>query len=87
LYEDTSKPFPSTITLPTIRLEMADDSDNDGYVDDTPPNGGPVFKPYLVRLKGYSHVVREREGKFLLAKRIGTARFGEGLTPMSSTGL
>jgi hypothetical protein len=87
LYDDTSKPFPSTITLPTIRLEMADDSNNDGYVDDTPPNGGPVFKPYLVRLKGYSHVVREREGKFLLAKRIGTARFGEGLTPMSSTGL
>jgi hypothetical protein len=79
LYDETSAPFPKTLTLPPIRLAPADGGDWESRDRPSDPyHGDPVLLSYLVRLKGHSHVVRERNGSFLLARRIGTARFGSG---------
>jgi hypothetical protein len=83
LYDNGSSPFPKTLTLPPIRIVPDKDADHDDYDDvDNPPSGGAPFLSYLVRLRGYSHVVRDHSGTFQLARRIGTARFGSGVPPL-----
>jgi hypothetical protein len=83
LYDNASSPFPKTLTLPPIRIVPDKDADHDDYDDvDNPPSGGTPFLSYLVRLRGYSHVVRDHSGTFQLARRIGTARFGSAVPPL-----
>jgi len=80
LYDHTSRPFPQTLTLPPIRITPESDADHDDFDDAAnPPRGGTPLLSYLVCLSGYSHVVRDHSGSFLLAKRTGTARFGNGV--------
>src|SRR5262249_5204805 len=87
LFEDSradiklAQPIPRTLTLPPIVIEPTG-------ADTFPANLEAGIHPtsYLVSVRGYSQVVKEATGndepgggKFLLVKRIGTARIGSGV--------
>jgi hypothetical protein len=76
------QPIPRTLTLPPIVIQPNKES-----AEEFPNNleGGVYPTSYLVSARGYSQVIKEiqrageRPGHFLLVKRIGTARIGNGV--------
>jgi hypothetical protein len=82
LYEKDAH-LPRTLTLPPIVLQPTG-------TDAFPRNllGGTDPTSYIVSVRGYSQVIKEVQGdqkdRFLLVKRIGSARFGSGVRYQST---
>jgi hypothetical protein len=83
-YATEGRPIPRTLTLAPIPLRPWD---ADPYPDMSqagvdPSKAGVAPVSYLVRVRGYSQVIKEAQrgdGRLLLVRRIGTARFGSGV--------